>query len=482
MPAVPNGAVAAYKASLASRYIFSDEQGNLHIDWESYMTSCANNPASTAQQAAKRSRQRGPVPEYEICPFYQLYVTDTKHMMRNDSPLFRYRFRLPTKAYYELLQDVKDEIRIKSEYFKRWQHAPLSQPEIPLELLVLGALRMLGSNTTLDQISEVTYISKDTMNAFFREFCRWGSEVFYKRHVRAPSTREELDEIVKVYTLGGFAGCCGSIDATHVKLLNYIQADYNLLKGKENYPSLAFMVAVTHTGRVMHVGKAFYGALNDKTMAGNDAFIDRLRRDELFTNYPFKLIDQQGKWHQYHGAYLLSDGGILNERCFMPPLSITTQPDEIEWLKQHNGLRKDVECYFGRAKRRFRMLWYGIRFRDYGLVEMCFRFVCALMNWLHDIDGLGDDCSAFNIYKEEINQDLVNVEPPEVDEEEEKKANEPEPDDPQGPPASNDLDVRMEAAAAKTMYGFRKKLIAHYAVGRAEGWVGWPKRRRPYEF
>jgi hypothetical protein len=181
MPTARNDAAAAYEASLASRYIFCDENGDPQIDWESMMTSFGQSPNDAPQQAAKRSRHRAPPPDYKLSLFYQLYVTDSMNIMKEERPLFRYRFRVPIRAYYELLHDVEDQIRIKSEYFKRWQHAPLSQPKIPLELLVLGSLRMLGSSATLDQISEVTFVSKDTVDAFFREFCA--------RHTRLRSSK-----------------------------------------------------------------------------------------------------------------------------------------------------------------------------------------------------------------------------------------------------------------------------------------------------
>lgn len=175
------------------------------------------------------------------------WTLDKLQIIIQNKPIFRLRFRVPIVAFHDLHDHVKQEIA-RGQCFQRWKHKPLSQPAIPLQLLVLASLRLLGSNATLDQMFEAMFISANTIRAFFIEFCRWGSEVFFKRHVVAPTTEEELRENARVYSLGGHPGCIGSADSVHIPLLNYIFSDYNRLKnGKESYPTLSFLVFVNHT-------------------------------------------------------------------------------------------------------------------------------------------------------------------------------------------------------------------------------------------
>ena len=54
-------------------------------------------------------------------------------------------------------------------------------------------------------------------------------------------------------------------------------------------------------------------------------------------------------------------------------------------------MRKDVECFFGILKGRFRILLYGFRFRKIGLCDDLFLTCCALHNLLLHKDGLDKD-------------------------------------------------------------------------------------------
>jgi len=432
-------------------------------------------------RAPKRRQRKAPI-DYKTSLFYQLYVADMMQIMEQNKPIFRLRFRVPIDAFHDLCDDVEKEIGL-GIYFQRWKNEPLSQPAIPVELLVLAALRMLGSNATLDQMFEATFISANTIRAFFLEFCRWGSEVLYDRYVKAPTAEEELRENARVYGLGGHPGCIGSADGVHISMLNYVFADYNRLKnGKESYPTLSFLVFVNHTGRVMHVSNYYYGTFNDKTLCNNDPFMARLRSDPLFTNFKYRLIDKDGVWQEFKGAYVIGDGGLIDARFVMCPLLIASQADEIAWNNMLTSLRKDVECFFGRMKRRFWMLWIGVRSRNYERVEQAFRLACALMNWLHEIDGLGDDWTAFNKYKEEINSDLEHGEPlteADLDVFKPVVVGMPEPDDdPVGPPEHDEFEALVQQVRNESSSLLRNALIEHYAEAHSRGWVGWPKRVR----
>lgn len=56
-----------------------------------------------------------------------------------------------------------------------------------------------------------------------------------------------------------------------------------------------------------------------------------------------------------------------------------------KWLE---CVRKDVECFFGRLKGRFRILKLPILFREKKHVDNVFFTACILHNMLHSMDGL----------------------------------------------------------------------------------------------
>ena len=183
--------------------------------------------------------------------FEQLYLDDILGIMALEKPIFRLRFRVPICFFYDLVERVRTAM--SRDFFARWKNRPLSQPALPVKILVLAGLRMMGMGSMLDQLSEVTLISKDTINVFYKEFLRWGATDYFQLWVRPPNKIEEAKKVARVFGLGGQPGCVASVDVTHIKLENFVKADRHMLVGKEGYPSLAFLTAVTHSGRFQHV-------------------------------------------------------------------------------------------------------------------------------------------------------------------------------------------------------------------------------------
>jgi len=75
----------------------------------------------------------------------------------------------------------------------------------------------------------------------------------------------------------------------------------------------------------------------------------------------------------------------------MSAFHVTSNADQIEWSKMLGSLRKDVECFFGRLKKRFTIFHDGVRVHDIERLDDIFFFCSALHNWLHSADGLGEN-------------------------------------------------------------------------------------------
>ncbi len=59
-------------------------------------------------------------------------------------------------------------------------------------------------------------------------------------YICLPRNITKLQRINRDYNAAGLPGCVGSMDVVHVKWSNCPTSDYNCLKRKEGYPTLAF--------------------------------------------------------------------------------------------------------------------------------------------------------------------------------------------------------------------------------------------------
>ena len=94
------------------------------------------------------------------------------HPSSKDGKLFRRRFRIPYPLFLEILEVVR---------IKNWfpEADCTGAPSAPLELKILGVLRVLGRGMCFDGIQELTNIDEETVRRFFHVFCeRFAVEFF----------------------------------------------------------------------------------------------------------------------------------------------------------------------------------------------------------------------------------------------------------------------------------------------------------------
>ena len=58
----------------------------------------------------------------------------------------------------------------------------------------------------------------------------------------------------------------------------------------------------------------------------------------------------------YRGVWVLTDNGYLPWSVTMPPSKYPTSTKELRWSQWLESMRKDVECFFGILKKRFKIL------------------------------------------------------------------------------------------------------------------------------
>lgn len=117
--------------------------------------------------------------------WYKLYVSG-RPADALGLPKFRRRFRLPYDKYLELVADAKAQ-----GWFPLVGKADATgKVGVPLELLILGALRYLGRGWTFDDLEESTAISAERHRTFLHEFVKIGATVLFEKYVVMPTTKD----------------------------------------------------------------------------------------------------------------------------------------------------------------------------------------------------------------------------------------------------------------------------------------------------
>ena len=297
--------------------------------------------------------------------------------------LFRTRFRVPYPVFLKLLTWTK-------EWHEGEGHGTdcSGRARIPTELKLLGVLRILGRSTCFDGIYELSGISVPTMHKFFHSFTSWFADKIYPDFVFTPQTMDDLVKIQAAYALLGLPGAIGSMDVVHIAWCTCHARLANLAKGKEGYTSIAYNVICDHEGRALAVLKGAYGATSDKTIVRFDDFVDDVRCDDFFTQFAYEVRTgpADGDRKMTKGAYLIIDGGYHPWEATQAASKICSDPNYALWRAQMEAVRKDIECYFGRLKSRFRMLKTPVSFHSKTDIDNAFFTCVGLQNILHDWD------------------------------------------------------------------------------------------------
>lgn len=332
----------------------------------------------------KRPRRQAPRPDYKNSTWGKMLVDDLVQLRIPGSTttiLFRRRFRLPHPLFEMLMVDVRI-----------WQSNVAStditgRDSVPLELKVLGVLRILGRGSCFDGIKELTFISETTIHVFFHEFCAWFRKEMYPRMVIKPTTCAEIEKAMGPYLLLGLSGGVGSMDVVHIPWGMCPWHLKSLHTGKEGFPTIAYNCTGEHDGSFNFCTSGSYGACNDKTIVRFDSYIESLRTEKLYTEMKYSLlVSETGETEMASGVYVITDGGYHHWVSTMSATRHNPNPDFVAWRKQMESVRKDIECMFGVLKGRFRILKTPCLFHSKEHIDNMFLTCVGLHNMLHAWD------------------------------------------------------------------------------------------------
>jgi len=125
-----------------------------------------------------------------------------------------------------------------------------------MELLVLGALRVIGAGCCFDIVVECTCVSEITHRNFFhRKFCKWGRGLADKL-ISLPKNEEEIRHVTRLFEPVELLGCVGYIDCIHIVWDKCPAGFLSACKGKEKLPTLSFQVCASHTKKNLSVSNS----------------------------------------------------------------------------------------------------------------------------------------------------------------------------------------------------------------------------------
>jgi hypothetical protein len=177
--------------------------------------------------------------------------------------LFRERFRVPYPKFLELVQFAKDaNLRVNAETKNPIKRSSASgTASVPIQLLVLGALRVLGRSISVDGIFELNGVSEEVNRVFFHRFCQCVARERFRQSCREPEEGDDLSRVMSVYAQLGLPGCVGSTDCVHIHWDRCPAGLRHDHVGKEGFPTLAYSVTCTHSRRIIACTSSFPGGL-----------------------------------------------------------------------------------------------------------------------------------------------------------------------------------------------------------------------------
>jgi hypothetical protein len=267
--------------------------------------------------------------------------------------LFRRRFAVP----HEIFVRLSEEANI---WFPISKHG---SGIAPMDLKVLGVLRVLEKGCSFDAISELTNLSEDTHRKFHHKYLSRFVLEKRSRWIRYPRNKKEAINILHVYKKLGVPGSVGSIDVTHIPWGRCPQSLQSKFTGKEGYPTVAFEVTVDHHNRIFFCTNGHPGTRNDKTICRFDEYLMALHQGKILSDVEF-ILSGNGTDTSHRGGYLICDGGYHLWRIFQAPIKCAFDDKDCLWSCRLESIRKDVECTFGILKKRFQCLAGACLYKD----------------------------------------------------------------------------------------------------------------------
>jgi Plant transposon protein len=258
-----------------------------------------------------------------------------------------------------------------------------------LELKILGCLWILSTGSVQFQASEHSGLSEEVHRTFFLDWTAKMSSC-ESEFIHFPRDEDSYRFVVDEYAAMGLPGCVGSVDCVHVGWDKCPHQHFNIYKGKESFPSVAYEVVCTSRKFIQSVSCGHPGSRNDKHIARTDAAImNLLSPQDWLASKSWEVVnDADGNRKVFYGSYFLCDGGYHRWPCLVFPVKtgLAASPAR-KWAAMIESVRKDIEGVFGHLKSRYSFLKNFNRMHNQVDIDNAFVTCCILHNMLLKENG-----------------------------------------------------------------------------------------------
>ena len=316
---------------------------------------------------------------------------------------FRRKFRVPFPTFEKIVEMCKNT---GEKAFNTPPTDICGFTCIPIELKILAVLRVFADGLSFHTGSELAnWLSENTLNSFFKLFNSLFRKHFQNVLIKDMSG-EQLIRAMRDYIRLGLPGAVGSIDATFVPWDRCPAELHNLCDGDKGV-GLLFNVVVTHTREVVSVSNGFYATINDKTSVKYDDFIQKLKDGKIGEGYSYIMYipsDNDAGFEELDLSefYVIADGGYIDIPQIIRGFERSGDSVKYKFSDWIASVRKDVECFFGILKERFRFLKRPVTLQKKEDIDNAFVTACLLHNMILNQDGLD------TLWESEVNWKTLN--------------------------------------------------------------------------
>lgn len=182
-------------SSINSSNTFDDDSFEDFIDLkiDNMIKKRISNQAKEQFQVKKKRKVKNKL-EHKLSIWWLKYIEREDEEDEDDERIFRKRFRITRGSFERICKIITSD----SQFFSRFgKPDAIGRIGAPIELLLLGTLRILGRDWTFDDVSESTNISEEVHRVFFHEFCLFGNKILFNEFVKPPRNEIEINDAMK---------------------------------------------------------------------------------------------------------------------------------------------------------------------------------------------------------------------------------------------------------------------------------------------
>ncbi len=204
-------------------------------------------------------------------------------------------------------------------------------------------MTLLGSGCAQYIVSIHAYLSEEVHRVFFLQWVSKTASI-KTEFIYMPEDEATFQKVVGEYTACGLPGFVGSVDCVHIAWDCRPLQFFNMFKGKEGFPSIAYKVICTSRKFVQSVSCVHPGSRNDKHIVRTDESVMRLLEGNgWMSSKSWRTMGPDRHIKTFAGVYLICNGGYHRWPCLVSP--VKSGPGgipTIKWSGKFESVRKDI--------------------------------------------------------------------------------------------------------------------------------------------